>query len=78
MQGLSIYAYVLQVTSRDGGEQALKRSLEALAMPETPVALLGPAGKRRKVNQILLDTRALPRQGSTNSQIRCRCQSFSL
>ena len=48
-----MYAYVLQVTSRDGGEQALKRSLGATAMPETPVALLGSTGKRRKLNQIL-------------------------
>ena len=50
MQGLSIYAYALQVTSRDGGELSVKRSLGATAMPETPVGLVGSPGKRRKLN----------------------------
>ena len=49
-KGLSIYAYVLQVTSRDGGEYSVKRSLGATAMPEAPVGLVGSPGKRRKLN----------------------------
>jgi hypothetical protein len=48
LQGLSMHAHALQVTSRDAGEPAVKRSLGATAMADTPVVLVGSPGKRRK------------------------------